>query len=258
MSSKEKIKSLLELAHALGREELGLAILGEGNVSCRLDAKRMLIKASGTCLAALTKDELVECRISDLIEMIETPLDLTDDQVESRMLNSKSKASKLKPSVEAMFHAFLLSQPGIDFVAHTHPLSVNSILCSCDKLGQKFAFERRFPDEIVYCGAKSLWLPYVDPGLILSREIAGAYKDFVESESSQPKVILMHNHGLITVGSSDVGALASTRMCDKAARIFAASIGMGGSNALTPDQTHRINTRQDEKYRQQFLIKKNA
>ncbi len=43
----EKTAALLKLSHDLGREDRGLAILGEGNTSCRLDGDTFLVKASG-------------------------------------------------------------------------------------------------------------------------------------------------------------------------------------------------------------------
>ena len=43
-----------------------LAILGEGNTSARLTDKTFLVKASGSCLGSLRKEDVVECR-SDLL-----------------------------------------------------------------------------------------------------------------------------------------------------------------------------------------------
>ena len=40
----------------------GLAILGEGNTSARCTDDTFLVKASGTCLGTLSKDDVVECR----------------------------------------------------------------------------------------------------------------------------------------------------------------------------------------------------
>jgi len=45
--------ALLALFHELGREDRGLAILGEGNTSARLSTDAFLVKASGSNLATL-------------------------------------------------------------------------------------------------------------------------------------------------------------------------------------------------------------
>lgn len=58
----EKIAALLKLSHDLGREERDLAILGEGNTSCRVDEDTFLVKASGSSLANLQENQLVLCR----------------------------------------------------------------------------------------------------------------------------------------------------------------------------------------------------
>ncbi len=57
----DKLASLLKLSHDLGREDRGLAMLGEGNTSCRLDADTFLVKASGSSLANLEESQLVAC-----------------------------------------------------------------------------------------------------------------------------------------------------------------------------------------------------
>ena len=47
------LQDLLNLSHELGREDRGLAMLGEGNTSARLTEDTFLVKASGTCLGTL-------------------------------------------------------------------------------------------------------------------------------------------------------------------------------------------------------------
>ena len=87
-----------------------------------------------------------------------------DDHIVSNALaDCRVNGAARRPSTEAVFHAVLLQRPGIQWVGHTHPVSVNGILCS--PLAHDFATQHRFPDEIVCCGAESLLLPYVDPGL---------------------------------------------------------------------------------------------
>jgi hypothetical protein len=47
------VEDLLTLFHEIGREESGLALLGEGNTSARLTEDPYLVKASGTRLGIL-------------------------------------------------------------------------------------------------------------------------------------------------------------------------------------------------------------
>jgi ribulose-5-phosphate 4-epimerase/fuculose-1-phosphate aldolase len=57
----DKLAPLLKLAHDLGREDRGLAMLGEGNISCRLDADTFLVKASGSRRTSSWPADLPSC-----------------------------------------------------------------------------------------------------------------------------------------------------------------------------------------------------
>jgi rhamnose utilization protein RhaD (predicted bifunctional aldolase and dehydrogenase) len=251
-SASEKITALLKLSHDLGLEDRGLAMLGEGNTSCRLDEDTFLVKASGSSLASLQKNQLVACRFSALLPLLKAS-EMTDAEVEKALLASRVDPAQPKPSVEAVFHAYLLALPGIEVVGHTHPVAVNQILCAGDGPSRRFAFERRFPDEIVCCGAKSVLVPYVDPGTVLAQEIGRETEKFIIAENRPPRVILLQNHGFIALGATTGSVLAATLMAEKTAQIFVGSSALGGPVALTSKNVARIDTRPDEHYRQKML-----
>jgi rhamnose utilization protein RhaD (predicted bifunctional aldolase and dehydrogenase) len=251
-ASPDKLASLLKLSHDLGREDRGLAILGEGNTSCRLDADTFLVKASGTSLSNLQENQLVACRFSALLPLLKTEA-MSDAEVEKALLDSRVDPTQPKPSVEAVFHAYFLSLPGIEIVGHTHPAAVNSILCADDEGSRRFADERRFPDEIVCCGAKSVLVPYVDPGTVLAQKIRNETNTFIQAENRPPRIVLLRNHGLIAIGATTGSVLAATLMAEKAARIFIGAESLGGATGLTPQHVARIDSRPDEHYRQRML-----
>ena len=248
----DKLAALLKLSHDLGREDRGLAMLGEGNTSCRIDADTFLVKASGSSLANLQENQLVACRFSVLLPLLKAG-PMTDAEVEKALLASRVDPAQPKPSVEAVFHAYFLTLPGIDVVGHTHPVAVNSILCAGEAVALKFANERRFPDEIVCCAAKSVLVPYVDPGTILAQKIMEETDKFITAENRAPRVILLQNHGLIAIGATTGSVLAATLMAEKTARIFLGSEALGGAIGLTPKNVARIDSRPDEHYRQKML-----
>ena len=248
----DKLASLLKLSHDLGREDRGLAMLGEGNTSCRLDAETFLVKASGSSLSNLQESQLVACRFSVLLPLLKAEA-ITDAEVEKALLDSRVDPSQPKPSVEAVFHAYFLSLPGIEVVGHTHPVAVNSILCAGDGPAQRFANERRFPDEIVCCGAKSVLVPYVDPGTILAQKIRDETDKFIVAENRPPRVILLQSHGLIAIGATTGSVLAATLMAEKTAQIFLGAAAIGDPVSLTPQNVARIDSRPDEHYRQRML-----
>ena len=244
------LQDLLNLSHELGREDRGLAMLGEGNTSARLGNDTFLVKASGTCLGTLKEDDVVECRYSALLPLLEQD-SLTDQQVDDALLASRVDHRAKKPSVEAVFHAWLLTLPGVNFVGHTHATSVNQILCS--PRARDFAAHRMFPDEIVCCGAASVFVPYTDPGLKLAQAVRRETEAFIQKQQRPPRVILMQNHGLITVGGAWQSVLSATLMAEKAAKVFVGAAALGGPVFFSAENIARIDTRPDEAYRQRAL-----
>jgi rhamnose utilization protein RhaD (predicted bifunctional aldolase and dehydrogenase) len=244
------VQDLLTLSHELGREDRGLAMLGEGNTSARLSDETFLVKASGTCLGTLKEGDVVECRLSALLPMLEKD-SLTDQQVDDALLASRVDQKAKKPSVEAVFHAWLLSLPGIKFIGHAHATTVNQILCS--PRAQDFAVNRMFPDEIVCCSVASVFVPYTDPGLKLAQTIRSQTEAFVKRHQRQPRVILMQNHGIITLGGTWQSVLSAMLMAEKAAKVFVGAAALGGPVFFSEANVARIAGRPDEAYRQRAL-----
>ena len=250
MQEFEKLAALLTLSRDLGLPERRLAILGEGNTSTRLSATQFAVKASGCNLATLAETDITRCdseKILKLLDAKKITVTAIDETLFDARLNPKAK----KPSVESIFHAWLLTLEGVEFVGHTHPISVNQILCS--PRARDFAERRIFPDEVVCCGSESVFVPYIDPGLPLARAIRDGTKAFLKKHGAAPRLILLQNHGLIALGSTPNAVLAATLMASKAAEIFVGAAAIGGPNFMTEAQVERIATRTDEAHRQREL-----
>jgi rhamnose utilization protein RhaD (predicted bifunctional aldolase and dehydrogenase) len=246
-------EDLIHLSHEIGREDRGLAVLSEGNTSALLSDDSYLVKASGTGLGTLRKDEVVECRLSSVLSMLDKPA-MSDEEIEAALLASRANGNGKKPSVEAVFHAWALSLPGIRFVGHCHPVYVNQILCS--PRARDFAAHRMFADEIVCSGVASVFVPLTDPGLKLAHAIRTETTAYMEKYGCLPKVILMENHGIIAIGPTATSVLATLLMTEKAAHIFVGAALLGGPNFLSDEVVSRIATRPDELYRQRLLDKR--
>ena len=244
------LEPLLALSHDLGREDRRLAILGEGNTSMRLSPETFAVKASGSNLATLSAAGLSACRFRGLLDLLERRA-ASDTTIEETLLDARVDAAARKPSVEAMFHAWLLTLPGVNFVGHTHPVAVNGVLCS--PKAAAFARRRLFPDEIVCCGPASVLVPYTDPGLKLAQAIRRGVETFRRQHGIVPRVILLQNHGLIALGATPAAVLAATLMTVKAAEITLGAAALGGPRYITPADVARIARRQDEHYRQKTL-----
>ncbi|MBC7973844.1 MAG: class II aldolase/adducin family protein, partial [Myxococcales bacterium] len=171
------INQLLALSHDLGREDRHLAILGEGNTSTRLDDDTFIVKASGSNLGTLEAGGVTACRFDRLLPLLDRKA-MSDAAIDEALFAARTDATAKKPSVEAIFHAYLLTLPGVAFVGHTHPVAVNQLLCT--RHARTFARRRLFPDEVVCCGVESVFVPYLDPGLKLAQGIRMALRGYIK------------------------------------------------------------------------------
>lgn len=246
-------ESLVSLCHALGSEDREWVILGEGNASVIVDDDTFYVKASIARMANVTDKGIVQMSSSPLIEVLESSREMTDLQIAELMKLSIVVETDLMPSVEVLIHAYLLSLSGVKAVAHTHVLSINSLLCSEEGWNAVKSGGRVFPDEIVVCGAAPCCVPYADPGLPLARAIRLAVLKFIQHHGVSPKTIYLQNHGFVALGRSTEEVIAITAMAEKSAKIVLGAFACGGPRFLTAEDVSRITTRPDEKYRQKTL-----
>lgn len=250
MSKPKFLGQLVALARGLGSKDKDYTILGEGNVSGKEENQSFWVKASGTSLGTLTENDLVQVKFDPIYELLRKD-HLSDDEVKEGLQAAKVDANcNSMPSVETFLHAVLLTLEGINFIGHTHPTAVNSILCS---VNAKKAFSGSlFPDQIVYCGPMPLYIPYMDPGLPLAQKIQEEANSYGSDWGVPPKIILMQNHGLIVLGKTAVEVEQITAMSVKAAKVILGAYAMGGPHFLTKENVARIYTRPDEKYRKEL------
>lgn len=249
--NEEVLEQLVAMSNRLGEEQRGLIILGEGNTSAKAGDDTFYVKASGTQLSTITAEGFVEVRSSKVLDMFESS-DLTDEDIKDWLRAAVVDADcSVMPSIETLFHGYLLTLPGVRFVAHTHPISVNSILCS--KGWYDVTQGRLFPDEIVCCGTSPAYVEYTDPGVPLARRIREVVTDYIKENGERPKAILMQNHGLIALGSSPREVESITLMWDKTAKVLAGTFHFGGPNYLSRMQVERIRTRPDEERRKKII-----
>ncbi|MDZ4857910.1 MAG: class II aldolase/adducin family protein [Candidatus Hydrogenedentes bacterium] len=245
------VKQLVEMSRYLGDPSKGYAMLGEGNTSARIDTDSFYVKASGTTLATIGADGFVRLSISKVLSIIDD--ESAGDEDVTRVFKEAllTEGETRRPSVEAMLHAILLGIPEYSFVGHTHPIYTNAILCSMH--AEEAANGRIFPDHVVSMKHKSVFVPYVDPGLVLAREVKRRFEEFVEREGVLPSAIMMQNHGLITMGSTPKAVTSCTDMAEKASQIIVGAYAVGGPRWMSPEDVARIFTRPDEHYRLQNI-----
>lgn len=253
MKKKKLVNQLLEVAAELSTQRM--CILGEGNVSGLMNDGIFLVKASGTSLSTLKAEHLVSVEQQPFLEVIQSNVEYSDSEMEQLLMDSRTDPDSLKPSVETQFHAWLLSLPTIEAVGHCHPIAVNQILCSPRK--KDFAAKRLFPDQVVYCGARSVLVEYVDPGLVLARKIAEKVTQYLDTYNKPPRTILLENHGLITLGSNYKEVISAALMAEKSAEIFTGADSLGGPIFMDEQEVDRIDNRMDEAYRRKIAKSEN-
>lgn len=246
------LNELIELTRYLGVPSREYVILGEGNTSARADEKTYWVKASGSSMVSIGPDGLVLTRFEPVLAMLDAG-DLSDDQVKANLIRAKADPDAPgHPSIEALMHALCLSLPGVAYVGHTHPIAVNSLLCS--ERAEEAVGAPIFPDEIVVCGPASAYVPYTDPGIPLARAVWKSLSEFSEEHGVPPKRVYIRNHGLIALGASSTEVKNITAMAVKAARIILGTYALGGPRFMTESDIKRIHTRPDEHRRRAKLI----
>lgn len=246
---QEILDSLVELSRTLGAPENDYAILAEGNTSARVGDDTFLLKASGFSLGSADVDSFVEMRTAAVLELLDRP-SLGDREL-TVALSECTVGEGPRPSVEAALHALALTLGRASFVGHTHPTPVNAVLCS--KNAAALSDGALFPDQIVVCGRHPLFVPYVDPGVPLARELRDRLEQHLDTYGAPPKAIYLQNHGLIALGGSVKEVLQVTAMATKTARVVVGALAAGGLNYLEDRYATRIETRPDEHYRQALL-----
>jgi rhamnose utilization protein RhaD (predicted bifunctional aldolase and dehydrogenase) len=241
------LADLVTMSNALGDASARCAILGEGNTSARCDQDTFYVKGSGCSLGTMGESDFVHLRFDRILALLD------GQPADEAKLKNVYEAAKVdprqarRPSVETLFHAALLGYPGVNIVAHTHPTAINSLTCTAR--WKEHLSGRMFPDEAVVLGRDSVFVPYVDPGVILARTIKEGIDAYRTKHGEVPKAVYMQNHGFIALAASTTEARNITAMAVKAAEIRLGALGAGGIACLPTETIDHLLARPDEKYR---------
>ncbi|HID06256.1 MAG TPA: class II aldolase [Armatimonadetes bacterium] len=248
------LEQLVQMSCYLGAPGNEYVVLGEGNTSAKIDERTFYVKASGVSLTNITSEGFVEVYSEPVLEMLKYE-HLSDDEIQERLMDARVDPNcPYRPSVETVFHAMLLQLPNINFVGHTHPTALNSILCA--KRSREPFMGHLFPEGIVCCGIAPVYVEYADPGVTLAKAIQRGVQEHLDTYGEPPKSILLENHGLIALGANPKEVETVTIMWDKIAKILLGTYMLGGPRFLTEEQVNRIWTRPDEKYRQKLIFER--
>ncbi len=188
-ANHDELLALRRLSARIGQDPALVQAAG-GNTSIKQDGI-LWIKASGTWLSqALERNIMVPVRLKPLLSALAAN-DPAAEKAQGFVVED-ANPEKLRPSIETTLHAAMPQK----VVVHAH--CVETIAWSALKDGES-ALKDKLRDF------NWAWIPYVRPGLPLSRAIA-------ERTSETTSVLVLANHGLVVAADSvaDAEALLTT------------------------------------------------
>ena len=98
--SEKILNELLTMSQNLGDPTKDYAILGEGNTSARIDEDTFYIKASGTALATLGLNDVVQVAFKRVMDLRSRLNGTTADYYRARIIKVEREAMKAKEIVQ--------------------------------------------------------------------------------------------------------------------------------------------------------------
>lgn len=179
----KEIEQLIAISQFYGRDSR-YVIAGGGNTSFKT-ADKLWVKASGHALSTITEEGFAVLDRAKLNVISEKAYPSDTAAREEEVKNDLGAACITKdrrPSVETSLHNALQAP----FIVHLHPTMVNALMCAQDV---EQVTERLFGDSVLY-------IPYIDPGYILFKEVEKRIRAYTAGHGHEPAVILLQNHGI--------------------------------------------------------------
>lgn len=186
MTELEQKIEMVNLARSLF--ERGYTVGGAGNLSVRLDDKRILVTPTGSSLGRLEADSL------SVIDMA------------GKLLSGK------KPSKESVFHlAMYKKNPDCHAIVHLHSTYLTALSC-LKGLDPDNAIQAFTPYYVMRVGKLPV-IPYYRPGdSHIARELS--------ERALSGKAFLLANHGVVVTGCDLVDAVDNTEELEETAKLY--------------------------------------
>jgi ribulose-5-phosphate 4-epimerase/fuculose-1-phosphate aldolase len=195
-------KEFVNACRKIGRYDL--ARYSSGNLSSRIDENRVLASASKSWLAELETDQVSLCQLQTG-KLIEGP----------------------KPTIESRFHLGILrNREDINVVLHFQSPYAAAVACTDNPLDYNFNVIIEVP---LYIGTPGL-VPYSPPG---SKELA----DSVIQSGCEHDMVIMKNHGLVTVGRDYDDAIQKAGFFELACQVL---LTVGDNAGLDCEQVKKL------------------
>lgn len=183
------LSKLVDISRFYGSQK-EFVVAGGGNTSFKT-ADYLWVKASGFALASISEEgfaKLDRRKLNEVGSKIYSSDTIEREQQVKHDLTAANLTPERRPSVETSMHNAINYQ----YVVHLHPTLVNGVMSANDV------------EKVVVAifGEDALYIPYIDPGYILFKEVEQQIKDYRKIKGFDPKVILLQNHGIFVSSDS--------------------------------------------------------
>jgi L-fuculose-phosphate aldolase len=183
----------------------GQVASNDGNISVRLDERRLLTTPKGVCKGFMTSDMMV---VTDL---------------QGNKLHGTGE-----PSSEVQMHVVVYeNRPDVHAVVHAHPPTATGFAVA------GIALDRAVLAEVVTTLGS---IPIAEYGTPSTRELADAVRRYIKAHDG----LLLANHGALTVGADVMNAYYKMETIEHFARISLVARLLGREHVLSRDEVMRL------------------
>jgi L-fuculose-phosphate aldolase len=193
----------------LGRRiwERNYVAANDGNMTLRLNDNEILITPTGISKGFMTTDMIIKIDYSGKVI---------------------SESTKYRPSSEILMHIDIYKErPDINAVVHAHPPFATSFAVAGIPLNKCI-----LPEAIITIGA----VPTAKYGLPSTSELSDSIRPHIKNND----VILLENHGALTLGTDLLSAYYKMETLEHTANIISKSIQLGNLGVLPENERDKL------------------
>lgn len=186
----------------------GFVAANDGNITVKLNENELLTTPTGVSKGFMTEDMIIKC------------------DMEGRVLQGGN--GKYRPSSEVKMHLDIYKErPDVQSVVHAHPPYATSFAVAGIPLDKCV-----LPEAIIVIGS----VPIAPYGLPSTMEIPDRMRSFIKEND----VVLLENHGAISVGGDLLSAYHKMETLELSASIVHKSIQLGNVNSIPAEERDRL------------------
>jgi len=204
-------KELIQACHKIYAN--GFVAAYDGNLSARIDDKKLLITPSGRCKGELEEKDLLEIDYEGNV--------LTGDGLVSAEVKMHLLAYQNRKEVNA--------------VVHSHPVHASAFCIANKDLSQPI-----FPELILSLGK----IPLCKYSTLSTDEV----EESILPHISYAWILLLQNHGILALGKTIKDAYFKVEKLEHFAKIMTVAEILGGANKLSVDQLKKLYMISEEIY----------